>query len=396
MKIVYLSNTQIPSRSTNALQIMRMCSAFAEAGADVTLVHPNRLGNRPEGLDGDIWSFYGVPNRFRIVTLPTPLTLRLSRYRRLARALHALPLALYILAISAPGRPWCVVYGRSLLGASLALWARRLWGNRSAVRAVALELHDEPPTRAAWKTVGRSGLVVSISRALRDRLVDVQPVLAERTIVEHDGVDLESFAAERMDRAGSRRRLLIEDGQVVVAYTGRVNGEKGAATLVRCAEAMRDSDVRFLLVGKVYDDRIRAAAESAGNVTLTGFVPPSRIPEYVAAADILVMPTSASISYARYTSPLKLFEYMASGRPVVCSDLPVLCEVVQDGRNALTFETDNSAALAEALLTLARDAPLRESLARRAREDASRFDWVERADRILGQLTVLCAGPPEL
>src|ERR671912_2633308 len=79
MDIVYLCNAQIPSRSTNALQVMRMCDGFRRAGAEVTLVHPRRIGNRPEGYEGDLWRFYGIEERFSIVSLPTPLTRRAAR-----------------------------------------------------------------------------------------------------------------------------------------------------------------------------------------------------------------------------------------------------------------------------------------------------------------------------
>ena len=98
---------------------------------------------------------------------------------------------------------------------------------------------------------------------------------------------------------------------------------------------------------------------------LTGFVPPREVPTYVAAADILVLPTSASIAYANYTSPLKLFEYMASGRPVICSNLPVITEILENRRNALFFEADDAPSLTAAVNELARKPELRSQLAAR-------------------------------
>jgi glycosyltransferase involved in cell wall biosynthesis len=389
MRIVYLSDAQIPSRATNAMQSIRMCSAFAAAGAEVTLVHPNRFGNRPEGLNGDIWDFYGIRERFKIVTLPTPLTLTIAQKQRLARALRGGPLAAYMLGLSLPSRPASVIYSRSLLGAWLALRARSLWRERSALRGVVFEAHDEPATRSAWRVVTASDLVVAISQALQDRLVEVEPLLTERTIVEHDAVDLEAFGPDRMDRDASRRELGIDEHEVVIGYTGRVNADKGTEAIVRCARAMNNSRLRFLLVGKVYDEGIRYAAKRAGNVILTGFVPPGKVPTYVAAADILVLPTSASIAYARYTSPLKLFEYMASGRPIICSNLPVITEVLEDRRNALFFEADDPVSLSAAVSELVGKPDLRTQLAAVAREDVQAYSWKSRAARILGRIREL-------
>ena len=178
---------------------------------------------------------------------PTPLTLTISRQRRLARALRAGPLAAYILGLSLPGRAAFVVYSRSLLGTWLALRARSLWRDRSALRGVVFEAHDEPATAGAWRVLTASDLVVAISGALKDRLVEAEPLLAERTIVEHDAVDLQTFRPERMDRDASRRRLGIDEHEVVVGYTGRVNVDKGTEAVIRCAGDMNESHVRFLL-----------------------------------------------------------------------------------------------------------------------------------------------------
>ena len=142
MRVLYLSSAQIPSRSTNALQVMRMCDGFRRAGADVTLVHPRRIGNRPEGYDGDLWKFYGIAERFPIVSLPTPLTRRAAQVRLLARPVEALPLAAYLAYVGRPGAEPFVAYARSLLGAWLVLKLRGALRGRSSCRGLVVELHD--------------------------------------------------------------------------------------------------------------------------------------------------------------------------------------------------------------------------------------------------------------
>jgi glycosyltransferase involved in cell wall biosynthesis len=383
MKIVYLSDTHIPSRATNGIQTMRMCGAFAAHGTDVTLVHPQRFGNRPEGYSGDVWAFYGVPQSFRIITLPTPLTLKLSSFTRFARTARVIPLSAWILGRSRPGAEPFIAYSRSMLGAWLALGARRVWGFRSACRGVYVEVHDAP-TDAALSTLARADGVVAISSALRDHLVTRCPSLAGRTVVEHDGVDEMILHREPFEIGGARDRLGIETDSFVVGYSGRINRGKGLDTVIRAAELMQSSPAVFVLVGKVYEDDVNIdAARQPPNVRLTGFVPPADVPSYLAAADVLVMPTSANLSYSQFTSPLKLFEYMASGKAVVCSDLPVLREVVEDERNALLFEADDPESLARALRRLQGDHRMRSTLADRARLDVEPFTWERRAARIL-------------
>jgi glycosyltransferase involved in cell wall biosynthesis len=391
MRIVYLADTHIPSRATNGIQVMRMCAAFASKGAEVTLVHPHRFGNRPEGYNGDLWSFYGVQPDFRVVTLPTPLTLGLAAHRRFARVARGAPLSAYTVWRSRPGASPYVAYSRSLLGTWLTLRARALWGRRSACRGVFVELHDAPRTAEALQVVRRADGVVVISGALRDRVIALDPAIEPRIVVQHDGVDLDQFAGRRLSRGESRQRLRLDQDAMVVAYTGRVNNDKGIPTVLRAAERLDGQGVSFLLVGKVYDG-LGTVAGTLSSVTLTGFVPPSDVPDYTAAADALVMPTSARIAYGDFTSPLKLFEYMASGLPVVASDLPVLREVLEHERNALLFRADDADSLCQMICTLRIRPQLGAMLAKHALQDVSRYTWQGRASRVLDLVRTQAGG----
>ncbi|HEX5468033.1 MAG TPA: glycosyltransferase family 4 protein, partial [Gaiellaceae bacterium] len=337
--------------------------------------------NRPEGFDGDVWQFYGVPPNFRRVTLPTPLTLRLSGMRRLARGIRALPLVIWLAARSRPGAERFVVYSRSMLGAWLAVRLRRMWGSRSACQGVFLELHDAP-SEDARRTLRDADGLVTISDVLRRHLVDGRWCTAMGVLVEHDGVDPRSVDSAA-DGHAVRCRLGIDDDLTIVGYTGRVNAGKGINTILEAASRLQRASAHFLVVGKQYDADAEATARGLGNVTITGFVPPSAVPSYLAACDILAMPTSATLPYSRFTSPLKLFEYMASGRPIVCSDLPVLREVLRHMQNAVLVPPDDPASLADAIERLMEDPTLRRSLAKQALLDAQEHTWDKRAARLL-------------
>jgi glycosyltransferase involved in cell wall biosynthesis len=386
VRVLYLCSAQIPSRSTNALQVIRMCEAFQRAGSEVTLVHPSRIGNRPEGYDGDVWSFYSVETRFELVTLPVPLTWRAAHSPWIARPVLASSLGLLLSWRCRPGLPPFVCYGRSPLGAWLALRARRLWGDRSACRGVFLEVHDDVRSVRSLRLLAGVDGIVAISEALRDRLVERRPDLRDRISVEHDGVDLRLVSPELFGQDNARRRLgLSADGPIVV-YTGRVNAAKGAGVLLDAAESLRDLGGTVVLVGKVYDAAYEQRASRLENVLLTGYVPPAAVPAYLASADVLALPTTPELAYARFTSPLKLFEYLASGRPVVASDLPVHREVLEHDVNALLYTPGDAAALAAAVRRLRKDRELGQRLAERAWQDVQPYAWDRRARRILARL----------
>jgi glycosyltransferase involved in cell wall biosynthesis len=116
-------------------------------------------------------------------------------------------------------------------------------------------------------------------------------------------------------------------------------------------------------------------------VRFTGQVEPSRVPALLSEATMLVLPTVATES-AAYTSPLKLFEYFAAGRPVIASDLAPVRELVRDGENGLLFSAGDADALAGAIRRLGDDRPLAAALAQTAFAEVERYSWRRRAERL--------------
>ncbi len=386
MRLVYLSDAAIPSRATNAMQVMRMCAAFQRAGASVTLVRPSYFDGHLEGYRGNVWGFYGIEPTFKMRTLPAPSTPGLVNSARLWRAARAVPLAGYLSWECRPTSDPFVCYTRSFLAAWFAVQARRRWRGKGGCRSVVLELHDAPSDARTWRLLDAVDGIVTISDALRAHVLSRQPGLASKTWVEHDGVDLGS-ALPDLDAAEARRRLGLSlgDGRVLT-YTGRVNSGKGADVVLAAADELGTLGIHVLIVGRIYEESSLLPAGRPSNVTLTGFVPPSDVPLYTAAADYLVMPTTPRLAYAAYTSPLKLFEYMASGRPIVASDLPTVREVLEPGVNAVLYEAESTAGLVEAIRTLHANDALCVALAARARQDVAWYSWDQRAARILDQI----------
>jgi glycosyltransferase involved in cell wall biosynthesis len=120
----------------------------------------------------------------------------------------------------------------------------------------------------------------------------------------------------------------------------------------------------------------------ADRVTFTGLVAPGQVPEHLRNADILVLPNPASAISNHATSPLKLFEYMAAGKPIVASNLPSIGEVLTHEVNALLVAPGDAEALAGAIGNLVADADLRARLGAAARRDVAEYSWDRRAERL--------------
>jgi glycosyltransferase involved in cell wall biosynthesis len=117
-------------------------------------------------------------------------------------------------------------------------------------------------------------------------------------------------------------------------------------------------------------------------VRFRGFVPPPSLATERAKTDVFVIPLLDSTTARLFTSPLKLFEAMASGRPVVASDLPAIREILEHERNALLVPPGDARALAAAVERLLRDSALSAKLAARAFEDVKAYSWDRRAQAI--------------
>jgi glycosyltransferase involved in cell wall biosynthesis len=342
---------------------MKVCQAFTQMGHDVTLLVPGPL---PEGLNPvALQQHYGLRTLFKIEWLSV-WTRRLF--------------------------PWNAVWHARILGGDLLY----VWPLQSAALGLLagmpsmLELHDFPSghfgplwLRFFLALPGRKRLL-PITDALRRAL----QLPTGQTVIAPDGVDLERYAS--LPEPEPARRELGLPAAPTVLCTGHLYEGRGADLFLALAEKFTQAS--FVWVGGRSADvktwATRATAQALTNVTFTGFVPNERIPLYQSSADVLLMPyqrtvaTSSGGNTAEVCSPMKMFEYMAAGRAILTSDLPVLREVL-DEKTAVFCPSDNIGAWGSALGGLLADEKRRQALGQRARRAVEQYSWFERAKRIL-------------
>jgi glycosyltransferase involved in cell wall biosynthesis len=378
LKIAVVAPTYLPARRANTIQVMKMSQAFVLLGHEVQLVVPGySTDNVSKALpDWDILAHqYGLKVEFPVEWLPVRANLRRYDFG-------------YLAVRWARGWRADLLYTRLPQAAAVA---------STLGIATIYEVHDLPQGALGPKLLQRflkgSGArrLVLITRALAGDLSGRFGVPAEPpfTIIAPDGVDLDRYQ-DLPDPAEARRRLNLPFTGFAAGYTGHLYPGRGAELILEIASRM--PEFNFLLVGgEVKDvDRLqREAAEAEpSNVLLTGFIPNAELPLYQAASDVLLMPyqrrvaASSGGDIARYLSPMKLFEYLASGRPILSSDLPVLREILNPD-NAVLLAPDDVDAWVAAVRSLQADPERRTALGRRARQDAAGYTWEARAERIL-------------
>jgi glycosyltransferase involved in cell wall biosynthesis len=379
-KLLYIVDARIPTEKAHGYQIMKMCEAFAERGLRVELVVPRMRNSARE----DAFSFYGIPRTFAVRYLPA-----IDRGRSLpmpfAAAAHGMRLASFALSVrrflSSLSDADTVVYTRTAV--LVPLCARRF--------PVCYEVHGLSK-RFFWRAPFRQArLIVTVTNALR-RLLSARGIPPRAVCVAPDGVDMSLFAGPA-DKKECRVACGLPPRAALVGYAGRFavfGQEKGIAVLIRAMSRISADypHARLLLVGgpASFVPGYYALADRCGlgrrNVIYIPHVPAHAVPRLLRACDALAIPLPLSDFAAYYTSPLKLFEYMASGVPVIASDLPALREIINE-ENAFFARPGDDADWAHALsVVLARPDAAR-ARALRALVDVRHYTWHTRAERIL-------------
>jgi glycosyltransferase involved in cell wall biosynthesis len=180
----------------------------------------------------------------------------------------------------------------------------------------------------------------------------------------------------------AKQALGIPKDRKTVVYTGRVNHKKGLNLMI--AAAKRLPEIRFLLVGSKGDGPIEALAREAPNVRVVPFQPPERLTDYIFAADLLLIPPSWEplAKYGSTVLPLKLFFYMASGRPILAGETPDVMELLKQGENGFLCQPDDVEALIAAIQTAIGDVELSARIAAAALTDSAGLTWSARVHKI--------------
>ncbi len=390
MNMVYLPLplVRFPSRWAHSIEHMKMCEAFTHHGVAVRMLYHASLFSRDaEQLLERVSDFYGLRERFPMVTLPG-LRVR-HRYLRAVKADTVSMVgtaASYIMWSWARGwlRRRDVVYSRNRSIALALVWLLRCVPLASRPRVV-YEVHEPEDGVFAMLAPGLAG-IVTISRALKDQLCTTFHVPPDRITVERCAVDAEHFAAAMLPREEARRRLgLPGNGARIVAYCGRIDASRGVDVLIRAARRFQDRGWLCLIVGGSQEDaeRLPGVDRIPSSVVFAGRVPPAQVPAWLSAADVLVAPHANRGQYDRGSSPLKLFEYMAAQRPIVTTRVSAVQEILTDREHAILVEPDSPEDLVRGIAWVVEHPQEAHALAERAYALGRTHAWTARARRIL-------------
>lgn len=399
--LIYISDSRLPSEKANGYQVMKMCEAFAGQGVRVTLLFPKRI-QHVELLDhDDPFAFYGINPSFTLRPLRNIDTIMFAASLPLWLRRISMIQFVHFFTYAASVVRYCwqfrkrddmMLYGRAEFPFLLLSFLKPLFRPH-----LCYEAHSFPSAHSEWlrKRIARTvDLLVVITDQLRKRFVSIG-IHPNRILVAHDSVDLDAFRVSE-SIVQLRKRLAIPLDRYVVGYIGRFHTmgmEKGISTLLKAVAEVKKHHPKqspFLLcVGGPLSmvQAYRLLWEPLGlketDVRFVDRRPVTEVPQWIAACDVVTIPFPWNEHMAYFASPMKLFEYMAVGKPIVASALPALQEILTHNSNALLVEPDNSEAFANALISLMDNPSHAERLGQQAKKDVQRFSWGGRARTIL-------------
>lgn len=393
MKVAIIAPTYLPSLRANTIQVMKMSQAFVAANNEVRLAVPEESTKEP-ATDRSWESLaeqYGLRERFPIEWIPAS-----SAGKKYDYAWRAVTWA---------GK-WQaeIIYTRLPQAAALATFRDH---------KTILEIHDYPQGRmgpilfrAFLKGRGAKVLVVISSALASDLQKDFgSPEIQLPLIIIPDGVDLDRYKDIPEPRTArlelingtawlnGENKASFQVERFTAGYTGHIYPGRGVSLIIEIARYL--PGMNFLIVGGNPADveryRSIVAKSQLDNVFLTGFIPNSELPRIQAACDVLLMPYQKRVSassggdISRYLSPMKLFEYLACGRAICSSDLPVFREVLSS-ETAILLPPDDAPAWVETLKDLSDHPSEWKKFADNAKKTAGNYSWENRVRKMLTAL----------
>jgi len=346
--VIYIARSRLHRNRANLIQTLHTAAAFGSIGIQVRLYLPPWSKRTVVAARLDELGIRAAPD------------LRSSRFLRSRWRFFGF-------------RPFVAAH-RAELRRAAALYTRS--GEVSAAFAAAglahhLEVHEIGHLQATgllqdvirWHRSGLINWLLPISQAAASALKEAGAV-GERIHVSPCGVNLDAYQGVE---AFDVNRL--EDPRIL--YVGRISSDRGLGIFQALAERGLGT---ITLVGEE-EDAIRPHPA----LHVESFVPHRDVPRWYGQADLVLLPYQRELRHAGSLSPMKLFEAMAAGRPIIASDLQPLREILEHGRTALLVEPDQLEAWVTAIETLRNDRALASRLASGAKSLVSRFSWRERA-----------------
>lgn len=365
LSIIYLHNQRLMVGKANDIMIMKTCYSLSKSGNNVGIITGNPY------IDGDIFEYYGlkkIPN-FNIIRVPM---LRSKPF-----SWHAIYNFFCLLKLIELKRKNDVdiIYLREIKLARFILRFKYLIN-----LPIVIEVHDLKIKKFYDYCPEKNNDEEYVFKHVNGIIVLLN-VFGE---VLKETYDIGNVPMIKIPLAADRNDYSYKySGKRVICYAGQLYHAQGVDLLIKSLNYLRDVKLHIIGDGKDLEKLKRLVFEERlyGRVIFHGFVKPSEVYNKVKDADLMVI-CARNKGKRRYSAHVKLYEYMAMGKPIVAFDMPSIREDTVDMKNIVLAEPDNPEDLARKISIVLDNRDFAESLAFNAYDTAGDFSWDKRGERL--------------
>ena len=314
MKICYLANTAIPSSNASAIQIVKMCEAFSDLKNQVLLITSN-------ASRGNIFNFYNITSKFRFK--------KLQFFRKFPLGIKFYLFSILSIIESMKFKPDIYITRNFFTCFLLVLLKKK----------TILELHHGLDTESRivrffvtnFNFLNSKHLIklIAITNYVKIHYIKNYSIKFNKITVLPSGSSIQV----KYNYRPIRKKLNI-------GYLGSLYKSRGLELIIKLAKI--DPENTYHVYGNKNQTKLSISKRIEKNLNLYDYVPYKKIPKILIKMDLLLMPYTSSITVAgdvgditKFTSPLKLFDYLSVGRPIMCSNFEVLKEIIGENKNAI-------------------------------------------------------------
>lgn len=403
MKICYISAIRLPGERAHSIQIIKTISALIEKSHEVTLIVPKRK-TQTENMTNIkyIRKFYGVKKIPKIIFAPAIDLIRSASRFHISFILLAISFVfyalIYLLAYFKGSQNTKLLYFRDRITALCFIILKPIHR-----LPIIYEAHDPVGGKTKdgfgkmfWLIIRKANGVLVTSNNLK-KLSLIKGIKRERINVVPNAVDLRTYDKIKTPKEKIKFDLGFPEEKTIILYTGSLHKSKNVSCLIDMMKELNNSNILLYIIGSGFPKDIQRIKDYAKNrkvdgVIFKGAVAPSKIPYFLKAADIGIHTISKdSINAIKYGSPLKIFEYMAAGLPIIAANVPSIREILENNKNALLVEIENPIAYAKAVKHLDQNKKFAQKLGETAYTTVKgKYTYSIRAEKILSLIKNIC------
>ncbi|MCZ2846354.1 MAG: glycosyltransferase family 4 protein [Candidatus Bathyarchaeota archaeon] len=235
------------------------------------------------------------------------------------------------------------------------------------------------------RSLSQTDHIISISEILKKDIVSILNITDKKITTLNNGVNISNFNKIMPETNYLFNKYPNTQNKKIIVYTGSFEEDKGINIILKAIKHIKNRNIIILLLGGISKE-IREFSEKTffnkKKVIFDRYLPQEDIIKILKKSDIAIIPHKEKMAKIKYFSPLKIFEYMACGLPILASDTPILREILK-ADNALFFKTENSRDLAEKIDMLLRNYSLRKKMRQSNFSFSRQFSWLDRAKKIV-------------